>query len=66
MPRNFLSPSQAAGVPGFRGFGDAPATRKRTFDSTRTAAAAFEPVANQKYSLGLDAVDYEGPEDFYI
>ena len=66
MPSNFLSPSLAAGMPGFRSFGDAPATRQRIFDSTRTAAAAFEPVANQKYSLGLEAVDYDGPEDFSI
>ncbi len=49
---------------GFRAFGDAAGTRQRIFDRTLEAAQTFEPIANQRYTLGLSESHYVGPDAY--
>lgn len=58
-------PTQAQ-PPGYRRFGDAAATRKLIYDNVLNAARSFEPLTNQRHTLALSDIRYEGPEDFSI
>lgn len=50
-------------APKRRGFGDAPATRKRVFDNVLNAAKTMPPAKNALYTLKLDDVDYVDPDE---
>jgi hypothetical protein len=45
---------------GLRGFGDADTIRARIHDQVRAAAAAIPPIRNQRHTLTLEDVGYEG------
>lgn len=57
-------PELLPGAPSFRNFGDAPTTRKLIFDNVFKAATALKPVQNQRHTLQLADVAYEGPEEY--
>lgn len=48
----------------YRDIGDIAATRQAIFDNVRTAANSYAPISNQRYSLQLADVDYDGPDTF--
>ncbi len=50
----------------FRDFGDSTAVRKAIYSRTLAAARNIKPVTNARYSLALEDVDYEDPEDHPI
>jgi DNA-directed RNA polymerase beta subunit len=60
------SPSIATPAPAvtFRKFGDSAATRKLIYDNVLNAATGLKPLSNQRHTLQLANVGYEGPEEF--
>lgn len=48
----------------YRAFGDAPATRRAIYDNVLQAARGLEPISNDRHTLALTDVDYDGPEDY--
>lgn len=60
------SPSIAQPSPAvtFRKFGDSAATRKLIYDNVLNAATGLKPMSNQRHTLQLTNVGYEGPEEF--
>jgi DNA-directed RNA polymerase subunit beta len=59
-------PPAPASQPEYRRFGDAPATRRLLYDNVLKAAQQLEPVTNQRHTLALSDVRYEGPEHFSV
>jgi hypothetical protein len=59
------SPALPAHAPaGLRAFGDAAAIRSRIFDRVKEAAGKIPPVSNQRHTLTLDDVGYEGAQRY--
>lgn len=48
----------------FRKFGDSPTTRKLIFDNVFSAASNLKPIQNQRHTLQLADIAYEGPEEY--
>ncbi len=49
-----------------RDFGDAAAIRESIYSGVLESAASFKPLANQRHSLALSDVAYDGPGDFTL
>jgi len=47
-----------------RDFGDHAAARAAIYDRTLQAARSLKPVSNSRYSLGVENVDYEDPDEY--
>lgn len=68
LPREpeLLVPPTPAAQPEYRRFGDNTATRKLLFNNVLKTAQSFEPLTNQRHTLTLSDVRYNGPESFSI
>ena len=51
---------------GWRRFGDPPAIRQRLFDNALNTASMLEPVSNDRYTLKISKVAYDGPDKVSI
>jgi DNA-directed RNA polymerase beta subunit len=67
MPESILnqSPPQPAAI-SMRQFGDVDKTRELIFQNALSSAQSIKPVTNARYSLGLQNVAYDKPEEFSI
>jgi DNA-directed RNA polymerase subunit beta len=62
VPRS--PPLPMHGPVGLRRFGDAAEIRSRIMDRVRTSAAAIPPITNQRHTLTLEDVGYEGAQRY--